>query len=357
VNQPYLSIRNVAKFYGSVRAVEEVSLDIEKGEFVSFLGPSGSGKTTTLTMIAGFEQPSRGQILLNGKDLTVLHPWQRNIGMVFQNYALFPHMSVARNIGFPLRMRKVSRAEIDRRVSAVLALVGLGALAERHPRELSGGQQQRVAMARGLVFDPDVLLLDEPLGALDKNLREQMQVELKRIHHDSGTTMVYVTHDQTEAMTMSDRIAVFSQGRLEQIGVPLDIYHRPKTKFVGEFVGDSNFFTGRRREGDTLAVDGLGPIKVPAEKPANAGDAATYDVMVRPERIRLVDAGNAAGLNVVDLQVSTIVNYGDSLLVLGACNQLPVRLRIAGEFPAGLAEGATVKAGWSPQDTHLIARG
>jgi putative spermidine/putrescine transport system ATP-binding protein len=357
VSQPYLSIRHVAKSYGSVQAVEDISLDISKGEFVSFLGPSGSGKTTTLTMIAGFETPTRGEIFLNGKDLSALRPWQRNIGMVFQNYALFPHMSVARNIAFPLKMRGQSSAEIERRVAEVLRLVGLAAFAERHPRELSGGQQQRVAVARGLVFNPDVLLLDEPLGALDKNLREQMQVELKRIHRDSGTTMIYVTHDQTEAMTMSDRIAVFSQGRLEQIGAPLDVYHRPLTRFVGEFVGDSNFFSARREtvEGP-LVVDGIGPIRLPAERLAALGPSTAFDVMVRPERLRLLGAETSGELNTADVKVATLVNYGDSVLVLGEVNQAPVRLRIAGDLPPDCREGEIVKAGWAPQDTHVIAR-
>jgi putative spermidine/putrescine transport system ATP-binding protein len=357
VSQPYLSIRNVAKSYGPVQAVEDVSLDISKGEFVSFLGPSGSGKTTTLTMIAGFETPTRGEISLNGKDLSALRPWQRNIGMVFQNYALFPHMSVARNIAFPLKMRGQSNAEIERRVAEVLGLVGLAAFAERHPRELSGGQQQRVAVARGLVFNPDVLLLDEPLGALDKNLREQMQVELKRIHRDSGTTMIYVTHDQTEAMTMSDRIAVFSQGRLEQVGAPLDVYHRPRTRFVGEFVGDSNFFAAHRETSDgPLVIDGIGPIRLPVERLAALGPATAFDVMVRPERLRLVGPETPGELNTADVKIETLVNYGDSVLVLGQINQLPVRLRITGDLPAACREGAIVKAGWAPQDTHVIGR-
>ena len=238
----YLALRQLAKSYDGVTlAVDGISIDVDKGEFVTFLGPSGSGKTTTLVMVAGFEAPTSGEILLAGKDLTRLKPWDRNIGMVFQNYALFPHMTVARNVAFPLRMRRVTKAEMARRVREVLALVGLETFAERYPRELSGGQQQRVALARGLVFDPDVLLLDEPLGALDKNLREQMQGEIKRIHREVGITMIYVTHDQTEAMSMSDRIAVFSRGRLEQIGKPLEVYHRPQTRFVGEFVGDFEF--------------------------------------------------------------------------------------------------------------------
>ena len=241
----YLALRNIVKSYdGRVNAVDDISIDIAKGEFLTFLGPSGSGKTTTLMMIAGFEEPTAGAIELEGEDLTRRKPYERNIGVVFQNYALFPHMTVERNVAFPLRMRRFPRDRQAARVREILDLVGLGRFAGKYPRELSGGQQQRVALARGLVFNPDVLLLDEPLGALDKSLREQMQVELKRIHREVGITMVYVTHDQTEAMTMSDRIAVFSHGTLEQVAPPLEVYHRPRTRFVGEFIGDSNIFAG-----------------------------------------------------------------------------------------------------------------
>src|SRR5215813_3667788 len=230
---------------GGTNAVDDVSLDVGRGEFVTLLGPSGSGKTTTLLMIAGFESPTSGVIELDGHDLVRSKPYERNIGMVFQNYALFPHMTAAKNVVFPLKMRRFPRRDIEARAQRMLELVGLRRFADRYPRELSGGQQQRVALARGLVFNPDVLLLDEPLGALDKNLREQMQVEIKRIHREVGITMVYVTHDHTEAMTMSDRVAVFRDGRIEQLGSPLAVYDRPANRFVAEFIGDSNFFAGR----------------------------------------------------------------------------------------------------------------
>jgi putative spermidine/putrescine transport system ATP-binding protein len=216
----YLRLRKVVKSYdGKTNAVDDISIDVERGEFITLLGPSGSGKTTTLLMIAGFETPTSGVIELGGRNLVWSKPYERNIGMVFQNYALFPHMTAAKNVLFPLRMRRFPKKEINARVERMLELVGLRRFADRYPRELSGGQQQRVALARGLVFNPDVLLLDEPLGALDKNLREQMQVEIKRIHREVGITMIYVTHDQTEAMTMSDRIAVFCrwQGRTDRI--------------------------------------------------------------------------------------------------------------------------------------------
>jgi putative spermidine/putrescine transport system ATP-binding protein len=266
----YLRLRNVVKSYdGKSNAVDDISIDIKRGEFITLLGPSGSGKTTTLMMVAGFEQPTSGRIELDGKDLTRQKPYHRNIGVVFQNYALFPHMTVERNVAFPLRMRAAPKQDIARRVGEALALVGLGSFAGRYPSELSGGQQQRVALARGLVFRPDVLLLDEPLGALDKNLREQMQVELKRIHREVGITMVYVTHDQTEAMTMSDRVAVFNHGRLEQVAPPLEVYHHPLTRFVGAFIGDSNFLDGRIDGDGSVLLDGLGEVRV-----AGAGGAA-----------------------------------------------------------------------------------
>src|SRR5437773_9306806 len=267
-------------------------------------------------MIAGFEGPTSGVIELAGEELTRRKPYERNIGVVFQNYALFPHMTVARNVAFPLRMRRFPRADQAARVRDILALVGLSEYAERHPRELSGGQQQRVALARGLVFNPDVLLLDEPLGALDKNLREQMQVELKRIHREVGITMVYVTHDQTEAMTMSDRIAVFSHGTLEQIAPPLEVYHRPRTRFVGEFIGDSNIFDGMvdaSRPG-RVELDRFGRIQANAETCRRIG-GGRVDVLVRPERLQLAGAGDLP--NRLAIKINVIVNYGDSVLAIG----------------------------------------
>jgi putative spermidine/putrescine transport system ATP-binding protein len=359
VSTPYLRLRNVVKSYdGRVNAVDDIDIDIARGEFLTFLGPSGSGKTTTLMMIAGFEEPTAGAIELGGEDLTRRKPYERNIGMVFQNYALFPHMTVERNVAFPLRMRRFPRDHQAARVREILDLVGLGGFAGRYPRELSGGQQQRVALARGLVFDPDVLLLDEPLGALDKNLREQMQVELKRIHREVGITMVYVTHDQSEAMTMSDRVAVFSHGKLEQVAPPLEVYHRPRTRFVGEFIGDSNFFTGTldlARPG-TVALDGLGPIQVDPEACRRVGGGAV-DVLVRPERIRLAGAGGAPGPpNRLAMRIDVVANYGDSVLAIGAVGTQALRLRIAGAPPESVREGATVEVGWGTGDAHLIPR-
>jgi len=355
----YLTLDRLVKSYdGRVNAVDEISIDIAKGEFLTFLGPSGSGKTTTLMMIAGFEEPTSGVIELGGENLARRKPYERNIGVVFQNYALFPHMTVARNVAFPLRMRGFPRAEQVTRVHEILDLVGLRAFADKYPRQLSGGQQQRVALARGLVFNPDVLLLDEPLGALDKNLREQMQVELKRIHREVGITMVYVTHDQTEAMTMSDRIAVFSRGTLEQTAPPLEVYHRPRTRFVGEFIGDSNFFTGTidATAPGRVELDRFGPIQADAETCRGIG-RGQVDVLVRPERLQLVRPGDRAVLpNRLAIKINVIVNYGDSVLAIGDAAGQVIRVRIAGAPPEAVREGATVTVGWAPGDEHLIAR-
>jgi putative spermidine/putrescine transport system ATP-binding protein len=349
----YLSLRNVVKSYdGRSNAVDDISIDIARGEFVTFLGPSGSGKTTTLMMIAGFEYPTRGAIMLDGRDLVLSKPYQRNIGMVFQNYALFPHMTALKNVVFPLRMRKFPRAGMQRRAEQMLELVGLRAFAHRYPRELSGGQQQRVALARGLVFNPDVLLLDEPLGALDKNLREQMQVEIKRIHREIGITMIYVTHDQTEAMTMSDRIAVFRNGRLEQIGSPLEVYNRPVNRFVGEFIGDSNFFAGRAdaTKPGTVDLDGFGPVRV-----AQAGmPAGNVTLMIRPERLRPVRTGERPD-NTFEMTVEDVINYGDSILAIGRTRGLPLRVRMAGGAHEAPARGAAVTVGWAAADAHVLA--
>ena len=248
-------------------------------------------------------------------------------------------------------------AELDRAAGRVLELVGLRRFADRYPRELSGGQQQRVALARGLVFNPDVLLLDEPLGALDKNLRQQMQVEIKRIHREVGITMIYVTHDQTEAMTMSDRVAVFCNGKVEQVGSPLEVYNRPVNRFVGEFIGDSNFFAGRSDPAHPHRVEltGIGPVRAETPAPVPAGEV---DLMIRPERLRLVAPGGAEGAdNTLDMTVDDTINYGDSVLVLGKTHGLPLRARIMGGRRLLPAPGDTLKFAWAPADAHVLPRG
>jgi putative spermidine/putrescine transport system ATP-binding protein len=350
----FLNIANVVKSYdGHTKAVDDISLAVNKGEFVTLLGPSGSGKTTTLMMVAGFENPDSGRIDLAGRSLLGTKPHKRGIGMVFQNYALFPHMTVARNIGYPLRVRRRPADEINRRVEHFLKLVDLTGYSQRYPSELSGGQQQRVALARALVFEPDILLLDEPLGALDKNLREQMQIEIKRIQQEVNITTIYVTHDQSEAMTMSDRIAVFNEGRIQQIAEPTDIYLHPNSRFVGSFIGDSNFLDATPTGTDDMVnVPGLGKLLAPDTHAA--GDAVW--LMVRPENIHPVGNETPDGHNVLEFKVSSIVHYGDRVLVVGECGGTSLRMR---GTPAELAlwkVGQQYRVGWAQNDAHLIAR-
>mgnify|MGYP001590440586 CR=1 FL=1 len=249
--RPALVLRGLAKYFGDVPAVDGVDLEVRQGEFITMLGPSGSGKTTTLRMIAGFTLQSGGTIEIDGVDMSHVPPHRRDVGMIFQNYALFPHMTAAENIAFPLQMRRVGRPEIKRRVADALALVKLEGFGERYPRQLSGGQQQRIAFARAVVFNPRLLLMDEPLGALDKKLREALQLEVMHISRQLGATVVYVTHDQEEALVMSDRIAIFSKGKIEQLGSGEDLYDRPVSLFVADFIGESNILRGRfERDGE-----------------------------------------------------------------------------------------------------------
>jgi putative spermidine/putrescine transport system ATP-binding protein len=343
-----LSLQSVTKSYGAgVKAVDAIDLTVEPGEFISFLGPSGSGKTTTLMMIAGFERPSAGSITIDGRRIDDVAPYDRNIGMVFQNYALFPHMSAADNVGFPLRMRNVPAAERAARVEKALAMVGLAGFAHRAPAELSGGQQQRVALARALVFEPDLVLLDEPLGALDKSLREQMQIELKRIHRTLGVTMIYVTHDQSEAMAMSDRIAVFNHGRIEQAGAPHEIYAAPRTRFVASFIGDSNILDGTVADDGTVEVPGLGRVAT-SRRDLRRGAAAT--ILLRPEAITLV-APSPAGK---ELLLEETVNLGDSYLLLGRIGPHCLRVRCPSIGMPALTPGQVCHVEWKAAHLHVI---
>jgi spermidine/putrescine transport system ATP-binding protein len=272
-----------------VKAVDRIDLRIAEGEFFSLLGPSGCGKTTTLRMIAGFEEPTSGQILLHGRDVVGVPPFRRDVNMVFQQYALFPHMDVFENVAFGLRRKKVAKDEIARRVAVALALVELAGREKRRPRQLSGGQQQRVALARALVNRPRALLLDEPLGALDLKLRQAMQLELKRIQREVGITFVYVTHDQEEALTMSDRLVVMDAGRIEQLGSPRELYEHPATRFVANFIGTSNILTGRlERKGDAWALAGLGPDqRVLVTDAGQTSQGQEVELAVRPEKMVL----------------------------------------------------------------------
>ena len=290
-----LEIDNLSKDYGALHAVDDVTLHVQAGEFLTLLGPSGSGKTTTLRLVAGFLRPTSGTVKIDSTDITNSPPHAREIGMVFQNYALFPHMTAAQNIAFPLQMRRVPRSEQKRMIDEALELVQLGGLGDRSPRQLSGGQQQRIAFARATVFRPRLLLMDEPLGALDRKLRESMQLEIRRLHDELGITILHVTHDQEEAMVLSDRIALFDQGKIEQIGPPTELYERPASVFVAGFLGESNIFHGKiDRQGGGLAVVGNGlRLRCEAEGAQAWSDDDPAALVVRPERVVLADADSA----------------------------------------------------------------
>jgi spermidine/putrescine transport system ATP-binding protein len=282
-----VELRKVTKRFGETMVVNAVDLVVEKGEFLTFLGPSGCGKTTTLRMIGGFEIPSSGEILLGGRDVSGLPPYERDVNTVFQSYALFPHMSVAENVAYGLEQKKLPRAEIKSKVAEVLAMVRMDAFATRKPREMSGGQQQRVAVARAIVNNPSVVLLDEPLGALDLKLRKEMQVELKQLQRRLGMTFIYVTHDQEEALTMSDRIAVMKGGQIEQLAPPVEIYNRPSTRFVADFIGDTNLLSGEV-DGEHITVDGA---KIPLHESAGVKPGEKAYLSIRPEMVTVHTGG------------------------------------------------------------------
>lgn len=288
-----ITMRGLTKRYGPVTAVDAIDLDAHPGEFLTLLGPSGSGKTTTLNMIAGFVDVTEGDLLIDDREMTNLPPYKRNIGMVFQHYALFPHMTVAANVEYPLRQRSIPKEQRRTMVADALETVGLGQLGRRRPKELSGGQQQRVALARAMVYSPRVLLMDEPLGALDKKLRDTLQLEIKRIHAELGTTFVYVTHDQDEALVLSDRIAVFNEGRIEQIGTPTELYERPDSLFVAQFLGESSIFRGTVSGNREVDAEGHRLTAGRGEQPNGTAVA----VVVRPERIRIEPDGPRPGSN------------------------------------------------------------
>ncbi|MCS6879134.1 MAG: ABC transporter ATP-binding protein [Geminicoccaceae bacterium] len=305
----------VEKSYdGETLVVKGLDLEIRRGEFLTLLGPSGSGKTTTLLMLAGFETPTRGEILLEGRSIARLPPWKRDIGMVFQNYALFPHMTVAENVAFPLAVRKLPKAEIEERVARALAMVRLEGFAHRRPAQLSGGQQQRVALARALVFEPKLVLMDEPLGALDRQLRESMQYEIKHLHERLGVTVVYVTHDQGEALTMSDRVAVFNHGEIQQLATPAELYERPKNAFVARFIGENNRLSGivKERIGERCLVEVDGALV--AATAGNVGGAgARTTLSLRPERVAinsLVEMDNS-----FEGRVEELIYHGDHIRI------------------------------------------
>jgi putative spermidine/putrescine transport system ATP-binding protein len=348
-----ISIRNVTKTYGTFTALDNVSLEIASGEFITLLGPSGSGKTTLLMVLAGFIRPEGGTVRFGERDVSLTPPHQRDVGMVFQNYALFPHMTVAGNVAYPLKLRGTSRAEVTRRVEGALDLVQLGGLGERRIDQLSGGQRQRVALARAIVFEPRILLMDEPLSALDKKLREQMQIEVRHLHQRLGMTTVYVTHDQREALTMSDRIAVIDGGRFRQIGRPRDIYERPESRFIAEFIGESQFLPVELRGGQAwLASRALLLERAPA-----AAEGPQL-LVVRPEKLAVLGAGEGEGLNVFDGTVTEVVYQGESSLVyvaLASGGEIAVR-HPARSADATVAEaGRPIRLGLAPADAVIVA--
>ena len=345
--RPALVLRSLTKQFGDVMAVDGVDLEVRPGEFVTLLGPSGSGKTTTLRMIAGFTHQTGGSIEIEGIDMGGVPAYRRDVGMIFQNYALFPHMTAAQNIAFPLEMRHVPRSEIKRRVDDALALVRLGGFGTRYPRQLSGGQQQRIAFARAVVFGPRLLLMDEPLGALDKKLREALQLEVMHMSRQLGATVIYVTHDQEEALTMSDRIAIFSAGKIAQLGTGEDLYDRPASLFVADFIGDSNILRGQFTTdgGGGWLVRGESRWRVSPTAAQRAGldDGAAGALVVRPERIRLTDRdGVAPGVNAVDATVTEV-------LFLGSIRRYDVVLP-DGQHAVVRVQAGTEERAWQPAD-------
>lgn len=348
-----ITVRHVTKTYGAVHALNDVSVDVKSGEFLTLLGPSGSGKTTLLMVLAGFTRPDGGSLKFGDDEVIRKPPHLRDVGMVFQNYALFPHMTVAGNVGYPLRLRRTPKDEIDMRVEQALETVQLGGYGVRRIDQLSGGQKQRVAVARSIVFEPRILLMDEPLSALDKKLRDQMQIELRHLHEKLGMTTVYVTHDQREALTMSDRIAVVNHGKIMQLGTPQEIYDTPANRFVADFIGDSTFLPVRR-DGDQIVFAGT-PLK-------HAGALArtgTLVLMVRPERLRLATSTPAETVNVFDATVSNVVYQGDSYLMyahLPNGTEVSLRGSIRGDTVAELPKpGDSVTLTLDAADTVLIA--
>ena len=362
-----IHLEAVSKRFGDTLAVDDLTLSIERGAFYAMLGPSGCGKTTTLRMIGGFEDPTEGQVFLGGEEITQLPPYKRDVNTVFQSYALFPHLNVEKNVGFGLERKKVSGDELRTRVGEALELVQLGGLGRRKPAQLSGGQQQRVALARALVNRPRALLLDEPLGALDLRLRKQLQIELKRIQRDVGITFVHVTHDQEEAMSLADTIAVMHEGHIEQAGSASDLYERPRTEFVANFLGVSNLVDARLRstEGDVASVethDGA-RLTVPAGRIGEIGHQPDgVRVGVRPEKITLVRGGSEppAGANVLRGTVIVAAFLGVSIQYLvkaaGGEELTVIAQNSEGAEPDSLAAGREVQLAWDPRHTFVVAK-
>ncbi len=353
MTQTLLSIRNIEKHFGSVQAIAGIDLDIRENEFFALLGASGSGKTTLLRMLAGFEMPTSGSVILDGQDISHVLPNHRPVNLMFQSYALFPHMTVAQNIAYGLEMDKLPRPEIKARVAEILDVIQLSPLANRKPDQLSGGQRQRVALARALIKRPRLLLLDEPLGALDKKLRGEMQLELKRIQHEFGITFIVVTHDQEEALVMADRIAILHEGKLLQCGSPHEIYEHPQSRFAADFIGVMNFLPVRRSGNDLIAMDGSKITADLGDDLANESDAVAA---VRPERLSLdVQDGD----NSLTGRVSAMAYHGLDLQVHldTPLSPDPIMIRLTADAAEGrpLSIGENVTVGWPAKDTRVFA--
>ena len=356
-NLDFVKFDKVDKSYdGKVLVVKDLNLDIAEGEFITMLGPSGSGKTTCLMMLAGFETPTNGEIYLDKNPISNIPPHKRGIGMVFQNYALFPHMTVYENLAFPLKVRKFQKDEIDKKVDKALSMVSLSGFENRMPGQLSGGQQQRVAVARSLVFDPQLVLMDEPLGALDKNLRESMQYEIKHIHESIGVTVVYVTHDQSEALTMSNRIAVFNDGVVQQLSTPDILYEKPENSFVAKFIGENNTLNGVVREvnGSSCTVEldgGFGMVKALKINVNEVGEKT--QLSIRPERVSIdnstSDSNNFSG------KIEELIYLGDHIRArLDVCGNNEFIVKVPNEGSFQHKEGDELKLSWNSEDVRAL---
>ncbi|MFD1707181.1 ABC transporter ATP-binding protein [Siminovitchia sediminis] len=352
-----LKVENVTKFYKKFKAVDNANLTVEQGEFFTILGPSGSGKTTLLKLIAGFEEISSGTIMLENENISAKKPYERNIGMVFQNYALFPHMTVFENIAYPLKRRKVKKQEVKQKVEEVLKIVHLEQYAHHYPNQMSGGQQQRVALARAIVFSPPLLLLDEPLSALDKNLRQRMQIEIKGIQERLGITTISVTHDQEEALTMSDRICVMNQGGIEQIDTPENLYKYPKNRFVAEFIGEINLLKAvliKEEAGYANFQLSNGQVATIHTR-GQSLETDSFLIALRPENIQLEETGKHLK-NKLQTKVLSVIYVGEALIVIVRTKEgQELKIKVPSLLSHAITVGEDLTIGWNPQDATIIA--
>ncbi len=354
----FVKFEKVDKSYdGEILVVKDLNVDVPQGEFLTLLGPSGSGKTTTLMMLAGFETPTSGEIYLEGEPISSIPPYKRGIGMVFQNYALFPHMTVSENLSFPLEVRKLSKSDTEEKVKKALSMVELDAFGSRMPMQLSGGQQQRVALARALVFEPRLVLMDEPLGALDKKLREQMQYEIKHIHGRIGITVVYVTHDQNEALTMSNRIAVFNDGKIQQISTPDVLYEKPDSAFVAQFIGENNQIKGKVKSinGTNCVIETENGEDIVSLKVNVSSVGEDSTVSLRPERVA-INATEGEFENKFEAQVKELIYLGDHIRTrVEVCGNDQFIVKVPNSYKgSNLEEGTKVKLSWNASDSRAL---